>query len=59
MNKNKCDCCMKSWIESTNSLNLCKCWCYKCDRLLRECKYSCYDVKPKLKLKLKTSGNNS
>ena len=35
-----CDCCVKGW-DTSNEFGRCECWCYKCDRFLRDCKYTC------------------
>jgi hypothetical protein len=40
--KNSCDCCLRSWNESNpNEFGICLCCCSNCDKLLRDCKYTC------------------
>lgn len=36
-----CDCCLKGW-DKCNKYGMCDCWCSKCGKLLKECKYKCY-----------------
>lgn len=37
-----CDCCVMGWNEP-NEYGLCNCWCSRCDELLRDCKYKCWN----------------
>ena len=35
-----CDCCIKGW-DIANEFGLCVCCCFRCNSLLKDCRYKC------------------